>query len=33
PLVQAADAIYLDTSNLTIEEVVDQILAMVARLS
>lgn len=33
PLVQAADAIYLDTSTLTIEEVVDRILALVASLS
>lgn len=33
PLVQAADAIYLDTSTLTIDEVVNLILAMVDRLS
>jgi cytidylate kinase len=31
PLVQAEDAIYLDSSGLTIEEVVEQVLTIVAR--
>ncbi len=31
PLVQAADAVYIDTSNFTIEEVIAQILTIVAQ--
>ena len=31
PLVQAADAVYIDTSNFTIAEVIEQILALVAQ--